>query len=108
LITIGLNVWLIPIWGYEGAAYSTLLCYFSMAAASYFIGQKYMPTPYPAMRLLVYVGIFYWASSTFETITERWDVAWVWALRIAYMVIYALLLLYEGTPLYKARKHRVS
>ena len=37
LLNIGLNIWLIPIIGYEAAAYTTLIGYFVVALAHYFV-----------------------------------------------------------------------
>ena len=55
MITIGLNVWLIPIIGYYGAAWAALACYGFMATAGYLTGQKYYPIPYPIVRILGYI-----------------------------------------------------
>src|ERR1019366_6553727 len=51
LITLGLNIWWIPIFGYMGAAWATLVCYAAMMVASYFIGQKYYPIDYHLIRI---------------------------------------------------------
>lgn len=56
-ITIGINLWLIPIISYRGAAIATLACYFSMAVLSFIFGQKYYHVPYSKMKLLFYFGI---------------------------------------------------
>jgi O-antigen/teichoic acid export membrane protein len=45
-ITILLNFILVPIFGYVGAAWATLICYFSVMVISYFLGQKYFPINY--------------------------------------------------------------
>jgi O-antigen/teichoic acid export membrane protein len=55
-ITILLNVLLIPHFGYLGCAWATLACYFSMAAACYFFGQKHYPIPYPVGTLFFYLA----------------------------------------------------
>ena len=57
LITILLNIWWIPTIGYVGSAWATLICYASMAAASYVVGRKYYPVPYQIGRMLFYVGL---------------------------------------------------
>jgi O-antigen/teichoic acid export membrane protein len=46
LITVALNYWLIPLFGIMGSAYVTLICYFTMTAACYALGQRYYPVPY--------------------------------------------------------------
>ena len=55
LVTIGLNIWLIPIMGYTGSAWATLACYAFMAFASYFFGMKYYPVHYPLGRIALYI-----------------------------------------------------
>ena len=54
IITIVLNFWLIPIMGYMGSAWATLICYFAMMVASYFIGNKYYKVNYPLVRIGLY------------------------------------------------------
>lgn len=56
LITVGLLLWWVPLWGYQGAAWATLVCYFSMALVSYLLGRKYYPVPYPVGRIVAYIG----------------------------------------------------
>jgi O-antigen/teichoic acid export membrane protein len=51
LFTIFLNLWLIPIMGFTGAAITTLLVYFSMMLISFILGQKYYPVPYHFVKL---------------------------------------------------------
>ena len=57
VITIIMNIILIPYYGYTGAAWATFICYASMMMASYFLGQKHYPIPYPRKKLLTYLGI---------------------------------------------------
>lgn len=57
LITIILNYLWIPIYGYEGAAWSTLVCYLSMAMISFYLGQHYYPVPYKTLRILSYLAL---------------------------------------------------
>jgi O-antigen/teichoic acid export membrane protein len=54
LITISLNLWWVPLYGYTGAAWATLFCYFSMMLMGYFTGAKYFPIPYQIWRLALY------------------------------------------------------
>ena len=62
LITIALNIWWIPILGYMGSAWATLICYTFMTITCYFLGQKYYAIPYAIGRMSVYllvaVGIY--------------------------------------------------
>lgn len=57
IITIGLNLWLIPEIGYRGSALATLVCYFTMAVSSYIIGQRHFPVPYSITKLAAYFGL---------------------------------------------------
>ena len=51
IITIVGNIILIPIMGYMGAAYVTLLCYASIAICSYVLGHTYYPIPYQIIKI---------------------------------------------------------
>lgn len=55
IITISLNLWWIPIFGYIGAAWATLFCYSSMMVISYLWGQKNYPIPYAVKTLLLFI-----------------------------------------------------
>ncbi len=55
IITLAANYLLIPLFGYMGSSWAALLCYFSMAAACYFIGQKFYPIPYAIWKGLAYI-----------------------------------------------------
>ncbi len=54
VITIVLNIILIPIMGYMGCAIATCICYVSMATVSYFVGQKYYAVPYAITKIAAY------------------------------------------------------
>ena len=56
-ITIILNIYWIPIYGYLGSAYATLICYFVMAIVCYIYGQKYFKVPYNINIILKYILI---------------------------------------------------
>ena len=55
IITVILNIALIPIWGYMGAAIVTLVVFFYMAAICYYYGQKFYPIPYKVTGGLLYI-----------------------------------------------------
>lgn len=57
LITIALNILLIPKLYYLGAALATFTCYTLMMIASYYMGQKYYPVPYATKKLMAYLGV---------------------------------------------------
>lgn len=53
LLTVGLNVYLIPRLGYEGAAWATLASYGGMMLLSYILGQRVYPIPYQTGRIVL-------------------------------------------------------
>ena len=55
LISIVVIIIFVPIFGFMGAALSTLSCYTSMCVICYYFGQKYYTIPYATGRLLVYL-----------------------------------------------------
>lgn len=55
VITIVANYFLIPIAGYMGSSWATLLCYLGMAVACYLLGQKRYPIPYTVAQDLGYI-----------------------------------------------------
>jgi O-antigen/teichoic acid export membrane protein len=68
-LTVGLNLWWIPIWGIEGAAWATLASYAGMTVVSYALGRTHFPVPYEVGKLGLYLGAAtatgyaaYWAS----------------------------------------------
>lgn len=54
VVTVVINVWAVPIWGYYGSAWATFAAYFCMMILSFVLGQKYYPIPYPTKKILVY------------------------------------------------------
>ena len=56
-ITVVLNIWWVPVLGYMGAAWATLVCYFFMSAATWWTGRVVHPVPYPIGRMTLFVGI---------------------------------------------------
>ena len=56
VITLLLNAWWIPLFGYVGSAWATLACYASMMLVSFYLGQKNYPVPYEMTRILIYLG----------------------------------------------------
>ncbi|MBK5283936.1 MAG: polysaccharide biosynthesis protein [Bacteroidia bacterium] len=54
-ITVLLNFILIPRMGYMGAAWATLICYASMMAVSYLVGQKFYKVDYDLRKFFIYI-----------------------------------------------------
>ena len=57
VITILLNILLIPRLHYLGAALATFSCYLFMMVTSYIYGQKYYPVPYAKKKLIAYLAL---------------------------------------------------
>lgn len=55
LLTIVFNFIFIPLFGYYGAACTTLICYAAMMLTSYFQGQKHFPINYDLKRIIGYI-----------------------------------------------------
>ncbi len=70
LITITLNIWWIPYFGYHGSAWATLVCYFCLAGMSYLFGRKHYKIPYRLPRLVLVIvfalGIYFISFLTSE------------------------------------------
>ena len=94
-LTIVLNIYWIPEFGYTGSAYATLACYASMAALSYGLGQKFYRVDYDVKSVLGYLilGIgLYFASVQLQPLL-RWQVG---CLSSMLMLLYLLItLLFE-------------
>ena len=65
-VTLTLDFYSIPRYGYMGSAWATLFCYGSMAVLSYALGQKFYKIPYDLKRMLAYpllaVALFMWGA----------------------------------------------
>lgn len=57
VITIVLNLWLVPYYGYYASAWATLACYAIMTMVGLWIGQKKYPIPYDSGRILFFIGL---------------------------------------------------
>jgi O-antigen/teichoic acid export membrane protein len=65
VITLSVNIALIPFYGYLGSAVATFLAYFIMAIISYLIGQRHYPIPYNLPKICTYIAL-----STFFAFTS--------------------------------------
>ncbi|MEG1634510.1 MAG: oligosaccharide flippase family protein [Rikenellaceae bacterium] len=69
IITIALNILLIPLWGYVGAAWARLGCEAAMVILSYILNQKFMPVNYDIKSIGKYallVGMLYGGFSLLD------------------------------------------
>ena len=56
-ITILLNYIWIPIYGYMGSAWATLICYVSMMLLSFVLSRKHYPIRYNLPKIFLYLGL---------------------------------------------------
>jgi len=73
VLTIGFNIWLIPIMGYMGSAYAVLICFVLMTIISYVVGQKYYRVEYDLKRIFLYFGVaigFFYLSENVSLSSE--------------------------------------
>ncbi|MCF8309258.1 MAG: polysaccharide biosynthesis C-terminal domain-containing protein, partial [Bacteroidales bacterium] len=57
VITITMNVSLVPIYGYMGAAWGQFACFFTMMIFSFVLGRKHFKVTYPLLSIGRYVGL---------------------------------------------------
>jgi O-antigen/teichoic acid export membrane protein len=57
LITIVLNFVWIPVYGYVGSAWATLICYFSMMLLSFILSRKHYPIKYDLPKVFLYLAM---------------------------------------------------
>jgi O-antigen/teichoic acid export membrane protein len=56
VLTIAINLIFIPYYGYVASAWATFICYFTMAVASFLIGQHHYPVNFNVGRIVLYIG----------------------------------------------------
>ncbi|MBT8219699.1 MAG: polysaccharide biosynthesis C-terminal domain-containing protein [Bacteroidia bacterium] len=100
-VTIVLNILLIPILGYFGSAWSTLLCYVIMVVVCYILCQKYYPIQYPVGKILFYLVvavIFWWISDQGRSLLDD---------HLPYILIFNtfLLFVFAGLIYFKDRRY---
>jgi O-antigen/teichoic acid export membrane protein len=76
VVTVILNIILIPQWHYLGAAIATFACYFLMMLVSYSLGQKFYPVPYARKKLIAYLLIVTFLYLLHRGLLKVWDNGW--------------------------------
>jgi len=74
VVTVALNVLLVPRYGYMGCAWAALGCYGSMMVASYFVGRAKHPIGYETRRLTGYflLALALYGISIVVTTGNQW------------------------------------
>ena len=95
-ITLIGNYFLVPILGYKGAAWTTLICYFVISLLCYLIGQKFYPVAYKVKRIAFYIlfslglySVMYYLQDNIQNIMLRLAINTV--LIIVYLVLCYIL-----------------
>lgn len=98
-MTIALNIYWIPRYGYHGSAWATLLCYVSMASLSYVLGRFFYPVKYDVLRVVAYIslGLGLYAAKLQLAAYLNWQ---PWLFSAALLSLYLLsVLLFERRKL---------
>ena len=95
-ITLIGNYFLVPILGYKGAAWTTLICYFVISLLCYLIGQKFYPVAYKVKRIVFYIlfsiglySVMYYLQDNIQNIMLRLTINT--ALIIVYLILCYIL-----------------
>ena len=88
VITIVLNLLLIPSFGYYGAAWVTLACYTFMSWATWFTGRKHYPVPYQLGRMALYpvLALTLWGAHIL--LAPMLPLVVLWAVRVVFMAVF--------------------
>ena len=93
-ITIAMLWLLVPIYGYQGAAWAHLACYSAMVAMSYLLGRRYYPVPYDLTRVFGYIvlGLGLFGAGRWLTTGLGWSTfAAGTLLMLVYLAVVAVL-----------------
>lgn len=73
-LTVVLNLWWIPLWGYMGSAWATLACYAGMVLVSYLLGQRYYPVRYNLIKITGYLtlGLALYGVNYYAVMVSGW------------------------------------
>lgn len=87
MITIAVNLLLIPEIGFMASAWATLAAYGSMCIISYFYGKKYYKVPYNFPRILLYIAVSVGLSFiSFYQFKENYIISTVFVLAFAGLI----------------------
>jgi O-antigen/teichoic acid export membrane protein len=95
LLNLGLNLWLVPVYGIMGAAWTTLISYGVMSVLVWIIAQRVYPFPYEWTRMLRLVGV---ALALF-VLAQVWPTSGAgadWTVRVLLWLAYPVVLITVG------------
>lgn len=90
IITLVLNIILVPKYGYSGAAWAHFACYLSMVLFSFFLGRKYYLVHYDIRNIFIYfaLGLGLYFLSVKLPLAEG---SLKYAVHLAYIVIFLVV-----------------
>ena len=83
---LGLNIWLVPTYGYVASAWASVAGYGVITLLSYFIGQKKYPVAYPLKDMTLYLIV----AVVLYVLSQETPIANLW-LRLGFRTILILL-----------------
>jgi len=98
ILTIGINLIFIPIYGYWASAWATLIVYAFQMVLSYVLGQVHYPIPYNLKKFGLYLGsslLIYWCFSMIQFNS----LAGTLLLKNGGLILFGLLFLFIEKPL---------
>jgi O-antigen/teichoic acid export membrane protein len=98
ILTIGINLIFIPIYGYWASAWATLTVYAFQMVLSYVLGQVHYPIPYNLKKFGLYLGsslLIYWCFSMIQFNS----LAGTLLLKNGGIILFGLLFLFIEKPL---------
>lgn len=99
-LTVVLNCYWIPRWGYMGSAWATLACYAGMTVVSYGLGQYYYPVAYDLKKIGGYLGLglLLFAAHHYAVSVRGWASWLSGTLGLGIYLLTAALLEYRTRP----------
>ena len=98
-LTVVLNIYWIPRWGYLGSAWATLACYFFMVCLSWLLGRFYYPVAYPLGKISAYLmlGVGLYFANGYLIANYHWN---IWFSGTLGMLVYAIVVgIFDIRPL---------
>lgn len=89
LANVGLNYWLIPIFGIKGAGMATMLSYSGIFAAYTLIGHRFYPIPHNWLRIFPAVGL----AALIATVLPLWPLPAPirWIVNVSVLIGFAII-----------------
>lgn len=104
VLTVALNVALIPEYGYVGSAWATLACYATMVILSWALGCYFYPVPYPLARIGGYLMLSVGLTFAQPVVELRLDLGAMMAGVLLFSGYLLLVTAFEIWPLVRRRR----